>query len=191
MTENYIKNLPLREIELGYADGFARYFYRYWIDSDGAMPDEDSPLAEHLDKFVILKTIHSPLDTPDIISVGTDSLLASLLPQAADAHLSEPRLEITSDYRSLVRQSYVEASLGNARYDVIGSNYLFPSGIEWLKIERLLLPFTASSGLRWIFCYSILREAQKTKDQPDQQNQTDDSTSPLDPDRLLMARAAI
>jgi hypothetical protein len=156
------------------------------------MPDETSPIVDHLSKLVILKTVHSQEDSPDILYVGSDSLFANLLPQAADVHNAQPRLEIEPEYRSLVRESYVEASNGMPRYDIIGSDYLLPGGLEWLQIERILLPFTASkSGLRWIYCYSILREAHKTKQRPGRSDGPENLPLPIGLDLLLRDRAPI
>lgn len=187
MTEkNYVENLPVSDIARGSADNDAEFLYSLWQETNGHMPDESSPIVEYLPKLVILETIHSTEDSPNIVSVGSESLFAKLLPQAADPYLTEPRLELSTNYRRLVRQSYIEASKGAPRYDVIGSHYLLPGGIEWLKHERILLPFTAATGLRWIFCYSILREVRKIKPLEGQQDLRDCSPSPLDPRRLWL-----
>lgn len=185
MKRNFVKNLPVEEIEAGFANDFGVFFYRLWKDTRGSMPGETSPIVPYLPKLVLLKTVHTTEDCPDIIYVGSESLFANLLPQAADTQNSQPRLEIEPSYRRLVRESYIEASNGIPRFDVIGSNYLLPGGIEWLRMERILLPFTAESGLRWIFCYSILREVQKTKPQPNQKDPPENWPSLSNSDRLL------
>lgn len=185
MKQNYVKNLPIEEVDAGGSDDFGNFFYRLWKDSRGQMPDEHSPIVPYLPKLVLLKTIHSTEDSPDIIYVGSESLFANLLPQAADIQNSQPRLEIEPEYRRLVRESYFEASKGIPRFDLIGSNYLLPGGIEWLQMERLLLPFTADSGLRWIYCYSILREVRKTKPQPNQKDPHENWPSLSNLDQLL------
>lgn len=189
MINNYVTNLPVDDLERGSADSIGKFLYRLWCETDGQMPDETSPIVEFLPQLVILKTVHTPTDSPDIIHVGTESLFAKLLPHAADPKLPQPRLEIEPHYRNLVRQSYMEASKGEPRYDVIGSVYLLPRGLEWLKTERILLPFTAPGGLRWIYCYSILREARKLKSQPDPKGPRESSPLLLDRDQLLMVRA--
>lgn len=189
MIENYVKNLPVDDLMRGSADGIAAFLYRLWHDTDGKMPDETSPIVEYLPQLVILKTVHEPTDSPDIIHVGTESLFAKLLPHAADPKVPQPKLEIEPQYRNLVRLSYVEASKGEPRYDVIGSVYLLPGGLQWLKTERILLPFTAPGGLRWIYCYSILREAQKLKGPPDPRGPRENSPSLSDRHQLLMEHA--
>jgi len=191
MKNNYVLNLPVEDLESGSADNIATFLYRLWRDTKGVMPGEDSPIVDYLPQLVILQTIRSPTDSPDIVSVGSDSLFAKIVPQAADPRLTQPRLEIEPHYRNLVRQSYVEASKGEARYDVIGFTYLLNSGLEWMKTERVLFPFTAPSGLRWIFCYSILREARKLKRRPGQEDLLENSPLPLDRHRLLKDRAPI
>ncbi|QFT00519.1 hypothetical protein FIV06_24030 [Labrenzia sp. THAF191b] len=188
MKENYVQNLPLEHVEQGCSDSLGVFFYRIWKETGGRMPGENSPIVEYLPKLVILKTIHSLEDSPDILFVGEESLFAKLLPQAADPRNAQPRLEIEPEYRRQVRESYIQASKGAARFDVIGSNYLLPGGIEWLNIERILLPFTApESGLRWIYCYSMLREVRKTKDQPNQKDLSDYSPLYAGLDQLLLA----
>jgi hypothetical protein len=191
MKTNFVENRPVQELERGLADDFGQLFYKHWKDNNGAMPDEESVIAKHIEKFVILNTIENTEDSPEILSVGSDTLLAELIPQTADPRLSSARTEIEPGYRRFVRQSYVRASAGEARYDVIGSNYLLPGGIEWLKIERILLPYTSPTGLRWIFCYSILREKKLSKNQPGQLIEKECSPLPIDPDQLWMARFSI
>ncbi|MEO1110502.1 MAG: hypothetical protein AAFX90_21560 [Pseudomonadota bacterium] len=186
MIDNYVQNLSIDDLDRGGADSIAKFLFNLWKETGGEMPDETSPIVEYLPQLVILETISNATDSPDVIHVGTDTLFAKLLPQAADPKMPQPRLEIEPHYRNLVRQSYVDASKGEARYDVIGFTYLLPNGLEWLKTERVLLPFTASSGLRWIYCYSILREARKIKPQPDPKDRRESSPLPLDRHQLLM-----
>lgn len=70
MKENYVQNLPLEHVEQGCSDSLGVFFYRIWKETGGRMPGENSPIVEYLPKLVILKTIHSLEDSPDILFVG-------------------------------------------------------------------------------------------------------------------------
>lgn len=190
MRKSFVQSIPVTEISKDSADPFASFFYDLWKETNGQMPDENSPIVEHLKKLVILNTSHSLEDSPNILYVGSESLFASLMPHAADVRNAQPRLEINLEYRVLVTESYRQASAGSARYDIIGSNYMLPTGPTWLSMERILLPFTADTGLRWIFCYSLLREAQKLKHLPNQLNLNANWPLLLSPDQLLKAPAS-
>jgi len=190
MKKSFVQSQPITELDKGSADAFATFFFRLWKDTEGRMPDENSPIIEHLTKLVILQTSHSLEDSPNILYVGSDSLFANLMPHAADVRNAQPRLEIDLEYRALVTESYRQASQGTPRYDIIGSNYILPSGPTWLSMERILLPFTADTGLRWIFCYSLLRETQKLEHLPNPIDRNENWPLLLSLDQLLKAPAA-
>lgn len=158
MTE-FIASLDIDLIDRGHADELGTELFKIWRAQHGVMPRGNSSIVELMSHVVMLDTCNQQQDSPDILFVGDDSFLASLIPSTAlDFDETNPREMIDQNYRNLVREGYSKASSGEPTYDLIRTNYSLPEGLTQITHERILLPFTSIKGVRWLFCHSVPKE---------------------------------
>lgn len=158
MTD-FISPLDVGLIERGHADELGSELFKIWLSQHGVMPRGNSPIVELMNHIVMLDTVKTQQDSPDILFVGDCSFLASLIPSTiSEINEKNPREMIDQRYRSSVREGYSKASAGEPSYELIRTNYQLPEGLTRITHERIILPFTSIKGVRWLFCHSIPKE---------------------------------
>lgn len=146
---NFVERFNWQDIERSAGDDVAAFMLKTWLRSKGMVDEELLPITPQLIIMGQPRDLEKP---PAILLCGNDALASKFF--GADWS-GNPRLALemmNDNYKSLVAEAYHDVENSNEPvFDLVSTeldNFA-------LRYQRLILPFTTHTGLRFQYCYSM------------------------------------